>query len=59
MRVDLGMKRYAKNKDAKRALLKRASTMASTTHTIGGRRKEKGGARPVTLPKLTFSDSSD
>ena len=57
MRVDLGMKRYAKQKDRKLALIRRASTMASTTHNIAGRKKEKGGARPVTLPKLTFSDS--
>jgi hypothetical protein len=59
MRVEIGMKRHAKKEDRTRALLRRANTMASTTHNIAGRPKEKGGAKPVTLPKITFRDSKD
>ena len=59
MRVELGMKRYAQKEDRKRALLRRANTIASNTHTITGERKQKGGAKPVTLPKITFRIISD
>ena len=59
MHVDIGMKRHAKKEDRKKALLRRANTMASTTHNIAGKLKEKGGAKPVTLPKITFRDSKD
>ena len=58
MRVELGMKRHAKKENRKTAMIRRATTMASTTHNIAGTRKEKGGAKPVTLPKITFRDSS-
>ncbi len=54
MRVELGMKRYANKENRKKALLRRANTIASTTLTITGERKQKGGAKPVTLPKITF-----
>jgi hypothetical protein len=56
MRVELGMKRYAQKEDRKRALLRRANTIASNTHTITGELKRKGGAKPVTLPRLKFTD---
>lgn len=59
MRVELGMKRYANKEDRKRALLRRANTMASNTRTVAGERKQKGGAKPVTLPKITFRVLSD
>jgi hypothetical protein len=48
MRVELGMKRYANKEDRKRAMIRRATAMASTTHTVAGERKRKGGAKPVT-----------
>jgi hypothetical protein len=54
MRVNLGMKRHANKEDRKTALLRRATTMASTTRNISGQKKLKGGAKPVTLPKITF-----
>ena len=56
MRVDIGMKRHANKEDRVKAMIRRATTMASTRYTISGRKKEKGGARPVSLPKLKFSD---
>jgi hypothetical protein len=58
MRVNLGMMRHAKGKNRVKAMLRRATTMASTKHTISGKEKTHGGARPVTLPKLHFSDSA-
>lgn len=56
MRVEIGMKRHATKENLVKAMIRRATTMASTTHTVSGRKKEKGGARPITLPKLKFSD---
>lgn len=59
MRADLGMQRHSKGgKSRVKALLRRATTMASTSHTISGKPKVRGGARPVTLPKFKFSDSA-
>lgn len=58
MRADLGMMRHAQGKNRKLALIRRASTMASTKHTIGGKAKVRGGAKPVTLYKIKFSDSA-
>ena len=60
MRVNLGMQRHSKGgKSRVKAMLRRASTMSATTHTISGRKKDHGGAKPVTLPKLKFSDSAN
>jgi hypothetical protein len=59
MRVEIGMKRYAQKEDRKRALLRRANTIASNTRTITGATKRKGGAKPVTLPKIVFRDLPD
>lgn len=59
MRVELGMKRGSKNKDPKLALLRRATTEATTKHGIGGRPKTRGGPKPVTLPKITLQDKED
>jgi hypothetical protein len=59
MRVDLGMQRHSKGgKSRVKAMLRRATAMASTTHTISGRKKDKGGAKPVTLPNIKFRDSA-
>ena len=59
MRAELGLMRRAQGKDRKLAMIRRASTLASTKNTISGKPKVRGGAKPVTLPKLKFSDSSD
>lgn len=59
MRADLGMMRHARGaKSRVKALLRRANTMASTKHTISGKAKVRGGAKPVTLHKINFSDSA-
>jgi hypothetical protein len=52
------MMRHAQGKNRVKAMLRRATTMASTKHTISGKEKVRGGARPVSLPKLHFSDSA-
>lgn len=42
-----------------RMMLKRASTIATTTHGIGGRRKKgQYKPKPITLAKLTISEPS-
>lgn len=58
MRVNLGMMRHAKGGNRIKAMLRRATSMASTTHTISGKPKVRGGAKPVTLQKIEFSDSA-
>lgn len=57
MRVDLGMKRYAGKENKTKAMLRRASTMASSSHTVSGKPKERGKVKPITLPKIEFGDS--
>ena len=60
MRVDIGMKRYATKEDRKRAMIRRATTMSSTTHNVAGREKTgKRKLKPITLPKLKFSDLAE
>jgi hypothetical protein len=59
MRVELGMKRNANKEDRTRAMLRRTTTIASSTRTTTGELKQKGGAKPVTLPKITFRVLSD
>jgi hypothetical protein len=51
------MKRYAKKENRIRGLLRRATTMASTATTVGGKPKQRGKVRPITLPKIEFSVS--
>lgn len=59
MRVDIGMMRNSKSggKSRVKAMLRRANTMASTDRTISGKPKVRGGAKPVSLPKIKFSVS--
>lgn len=61
MRVEIGMGRGIKNKkhDPKRAYLRRASTLATGTHTISGKKRERSVPKPITLPKLDFGASKD
>lgn len=48
MRVEIGLKRRSRNKDAKLALIRRADTERDTAYSIGGRTKLAKG-RPITL----------
>lgn len=48
------MAKRPRQNDRKLAMIRRATTMSSTRKTTSGKPKEKGGAKPVTLPKISF-----
>lgn len=53
MKINLGMRRHSNTPiDAKRAILRRASTEATERYGIGGRLKKRNPPKPITLPKL-------
>lgn len=59
MRVELGIQRGTRTKDAKLALVRKASTAATSRHGIGGRLKTRGGPKPVSLAKVTMRDAGE
>lgn len=60
MKVELGMKRWSKNKDPKLARIRQGMSAATDRYGIGGREKTKGHRpRPVTLPKVDLKDFED
>jgi hypothetical protein len=52
MRVEIGARRFAKARDHKRELLRKATTEATSKRGINGAVKSKRLPKPITLPKL-------
>ena len=58
MRVELGLARHAKTKDAKLSLIRKATTR-STSGQWNGNRLKKSPPKPVTLPKVKCLEDPD
>jgi hypothetical protein len=60
-RVHLGMRRFTKTADAKLAIIRAATTNASSKYSSGGVLKEqpRNLVKPVTLPRLKFMEKGN